>query len=417
VDLDLTDQEDFHLTILDRSESPGICADACIDASPGPGVLPGRETMIATIVVTIASLPQDSTVLPLIAEILGPGGSPHAPARGHQRRRRRSGQRTHAATRARRSSGGEELQTGQRGERWLALRLPRNTWSAEQRHLVRTAVGQHAGIAAAVRSCVAGWLDGAAAGRWRDALAALPSPAPEDVIGRFACACVLLRFAPLVRAGHAATLEAMDRYLAAVPYQLPGTQWLRIEQELYLARLAARSTFQRAGDPSQDAQQMLCARLLERALDRYKPGTLCDPERWVSEILKNIRIDAQRRAGTEARIFDFINPEEIPEQLLEHHSSAEQEAIGSQIHDLVRQMGCPAGAGGRNAKTSQEMTGKLSLALATLSNNMLTVLYMTLLPPPDSDAGIARQLNTPLPNIRKRRHDAIKALREALTGR
>jgi DNA-directed RNA polymerase specialized sigma24 family protein len=37
-------------------------------------------------------------------------------------------------------------------------------------------------------------------------------------------------------------------------------------------------------------------------------------------------------------------------------------------------------------------------------------------PPPDRDAGIARLLGTSLPNIRKRRHDALRALHRALTG-
>jgi DNA-directed RNA polymerase specialized sigma24 family protein len=310
------------------------------------------------------------------------------------------------------------------GAGWLALRTPRNAWSAQQLRLVQEAVRHHQTLPVVVKSFVAGSLDGTTTGRWRAALAALPTPPLEDTVGRFACASVLLRLAPLARERDGAMAAMIDRFLTAIAYRLPGSLWVRTEQELYLARLAVRNVSHAANEGARDALQILSARLLERALDMYKPGTTHDPDRWVSEILRNIRIDGQRRSNTEARIFDTVSPEDIPEQLLEQHGSAEHEVICAQIHEVVSQMGRLDSADPRMVALSRGLNDMFSQALATLSNNMLAVLYLGLLHE-ESRAGdsvrrdppIASQLNTSVPNVRKRRHDAIKALQGALAGR
>jgi RNA polymerase sigma factor (sigma-70 family) len=292
------------------------------------------------------------------------------------------------------------------GVGWRALRSPRGTWSAEQLHLIRMSVREHPGLPVPVRTCIAGWLGPGGAPGWRAAFEALPSSPPTDPVGRFACGQVLLHFAPLARGGNEEAAAAIERYLAAVPYGLPGMLWLRVEQELYLERLGSH-----AHDPARDALQILCTRLLERALDTYKPGPQRDPDRWVSEILKNIKIDGQRKSNTEAKIFDPMSPEEVPEELYDHHGSVEDELLRAEVHEVISQMGSDTGA-----QRSSEMTERLTRALATLSDNMLAVLYLSLFPPKDRDVGIAALLETSVSNIRKRRHDALKALRNALAS-
>jgi DNA-directed RNA polymerase specialized sigma24 family protein len=292
------------------------------------------------------------------------------------------------------------------GDGWRALRSPRGNWSPEQLHLIRTSVREHPGLPVPVRTCVAGWLGMSGAPGWRAALEALPSPAPTDPVGRFACGRVLLHFAPLARRGNEEAAAAIDRYLTTVPYGLPGMLWLRVEQELYLERLGSY-----AHDSARDAMQILSTRLLERALDTYKPGPQRDPERWVGEILKNIKIDGQRKSNTEAKIFEPMSPEEVPEELYDQHGSVEDELLCAEVHEVIAQMGSDTGA-----QRSREMTGRLTRALATLSDNMLAVLYLSLFPPKDRDAGIAALLDTSVSNIRKRRHDALKALRAALAS-
>jgi DNA-directed RNA polymerase specialized sigma24 family protein len=251
---------------------------------------------------------------------------------------------------------------------------------------------------------------------WREALEALPASCDADPVSRFAQGRILLHFAPRARNGNEAVAAAMDGFLASVAYTLPGHLWIRLEQELYLERHLGRRVerFRTAHDPVQDALQVLSMRLLERALDTYRPGPQREPHRWVSEILKNIRIDRQRKFNTEARVFDPTPIEVLPEELHGHHGSAEEEVIAGEIHEVIRQMGAEARTDERRPTRSRQMSQALSRALTSLSDNQLSVLYLSLFPPADRDAGIASLLGTSLMNIRKRRHDALKALRHAL---
>lgn len=294
------------------------------------------------------------------------------------------------------------------GEGWRALRSPHRTWSEEQRSMIRTAIQEHPDLAGPVKVCLVGWLARKAV-KWREALQELPTSPPQDPVGRFACACILLHFAPLALRGDETAASAIDRFLQAVPYQLPGTCWLRAEQELYLERHLGQRGAPLRQDSSQDPLQNLSLRLLDHALDTYQPKQRCNPDRWMGEVLKNIKIDGQRRSQTEARLFEPMDSEEIPEELMGHHCSAEDEVLSAQVHAIISQIGEHA-----ENPASRQMTDRLMQALGCLSDHQLAVLYLSLFAPPDGDEGIAEQLRTSVSNIRKRRHDARKVLRIAL---
>lgn len=298
------------------------------------------------------------------------------------------------------------------GQGWQALRRPRSAWSPEDLSLISTALQTHAGLLDPVKDCVVGWL-AARPVKWWAAFRGLPASPPTDPVGRFACARILLHFAPLARHGNVMVAAAIDAHLQAVPYQLHGTHWLRVEKELYVEWHLGRRAQRHGGqDPAPDQVQILSLRLIDHALDTYRPeATQANPDRWVSEILKNIKIDEQRKGQVKVRRFEPMSTEEMQKHPHEPSRSLEEEMDHAQAQALVPQMG-KAGN-----ERSQQMTQGFIQALGDLSDNQIRVIYLTLFLPEDQDRGIAEALGTSVSNVRKRRHDALKRLRMALKPR
>lgn len=298
------------------------------------------------------------------------------------------------------------------GMGFLALRSPPTCWSPAQQDLIRTALQGHPHLPKTAKRCVMDALHGRPV-RCLAAFRDLPSLLPSDPITRFAIGSILLPLVPLA-CKEDEIAHAIESFLEAVPYRLPGTCWLRVEQDICLSwHYGLQAMRSRERDCAQERLQMSSQRLLEGSFDTYQPAGARGVKPWLGVISRRNEIDERRKDKVRMRRFQPLDMQEVLarsdelHELHEYEQSPEDELIQTQTLGLVRQMAQADQA--LHSSHSWQMREKLVRALNTLSDHQLVILCCLLHSDCD-DKQLAKLLDTTVGNVRKRRHDAKKKL-------